>query len=735
MKLNLLTRLLITAIVAVSSLLPALAGTDVRIPENRVIYEVFVRNFSPEGTLRGVEAQIPRLKALGVDVVWLMPIYSPGLTDRWGTYASPYCVKDYKAIDPDYGTDADLRSLVTAIHANGMEIWLDWVANHTSTDNAWITSHPEYYVWENGSIKHPYGWNDVYQLNFDNAGMRDAMIDALKYWVREFDIDGYRCDYASGPGKAFWAQARAEVNQIKDIAWLAEDGGDGSNAELVRDVFDYNYAWGFSDNVRAIGSSNNASRLAELCNDLVNGDNARAYYGGKSRMVYLTNHDVVQDKGGSEEKALGDNLKPMTVMMFTVYGMPLIYNGQEVQYQCDNIMLSEKTPIDWNTGRSDITDLITRLAHIKHTEPALRTSSQSGALVNHTADNAGVYVYERRPAAGVDGHSVVVMLNLNSSPATFNVTSTLPADGWYQDAFSTSKVAFSATRSFTLPARGYAVYTYADDQSGDIVTPPVTPTRYVYVNDNSGWDNLYIYSYTNGTPNIETFGTWPGTQHSGTVEEDGVTYKQFTIPAGTTGSHYIILNKGTGGIGNQTAGGDPFVNLGDGDVYLTVSGTKLTVGKDQVVDPPVTDSYYVYIVDNTGWGRTLHLYAWANGQPEIFGSWPGAAPENTVNQRSGTVYAFSIPESAVGKTYNLIINNGGKDGDDWKAQLPDVTETLDHDIYLTATDYGTTAIDVISATDDDSPLEYYDLHGRRVHHPSGGIFIERRGSSVRKVAR
>ncbi len=145
------------AAVAATSL-GAWAAEDVRIPENRVIYEIFVRNFSPEGNFKGVEAQVPRLKELGVDVVWLMPIYKLGDIGKWGTYSSPYAVKDYKAIDPDNGTAEDLRSLISAIHANGMEVWFDWVGNHTSKDNVWVEEHPSFY---GKSFTSPNGWTSI----------------------------------------------------------------------------------------------------------------------------------------------------------------------------------------------------------------------------------------------------------------------------------------------------------------------------------------------------------------------------------------------------------------------------------------------------------------------------------------------------------------------------------------------------------------------------------------------
>lgn len=422
-----------------------------RTPANRVIYEVFVRNFSPEGTLKGVERQVSRLKELGVDIVWLMPIYTMGEKGKWGTYSSPYAVRDYKAVSPEYGSAEDLRSLVNAIHAAGMEVWLDWVANHTALDHAWVTQHREYYKTSGGNIVHPHGWNDVYQLDYSSNGLRAAMIDALQYWVREFDIDGYRCDYADGVPRDFWRQARAEVNRIKPIGWLAESGGDGDNAKLVSEdgMFDYNYAWGFRDKLAEFAGHGDVNALKRMCNELFY-DNA---YNGKSRMVYLSNHDVVQDKGGTEDRAMGARLAPLTVLQFTVYGMPLIYNGQEIKYSSGPISLAEKTPIAWNSGDANMMALVKSLTTLKHSEPALRTAGERGDLINYDANHSGVYVYERR----LGGESVVVMLNFSGSTAEFNVNGNLPSAP-YLDVFSGTSRNLAAADNFSLPPYGYAVY-------------------------------------------------------------------------------------------------------------------------------------------------------------------------------------------------------------------------------------------------------------------------------------
>lgn len=445
-------------------------SSEVHIPENRVIYEVFVRNFSPEGNLKGVEAQIPRLKDLGVDVVWLMPIYELGDTGKWGAYSSPYAIKNYTRIDPDNGTENDLRDLVKTIHDNGMEIWFDWVGNHTSMDNVWVSSHPEFYTKKEGEFVHPFGgaWKDVYELDRDNEAMQDEMVKSMQYWVNNFDIDGYRCDYASGPSPELWRKASERVlKNGKRIAWLAEDS---SKPSLVKNgYFDYNYCWDFQEKVLkgfANQSEPDIQALREACELLANDgltageskapdDTIANPYAGRSRMVYLVNHDVLQDQGGSGDIVYHKYLRPLTVLQFTVYGMPLIYNGQEIQYKSGGrVSLAEKTPIDWSRPDTVMTGLIKKLTELKHTQPALRTGSQSGKLTSlvTTADDS-IYAYKR--TAGDE--NVVVMLNFGDVARDFIVPSGLPK-GRYMDALTGETVDFNDSPKFHLPALDAAVF-------------------------------------------------------------------------------------------------------------------------------------------------------------------------------------------------------------------------------------------------------------------------------------
>ena len=202
--------------------------------------EVNVRQYTKEGTFAAFEQHLPRLKELGVDVLWFMPIHPISEKNRKGTLGSYYAVKDYKGINPEYGTKEDFKRLVDKAHEAGFKVILDWVANHTGCDNVWLSDHPDWYVKdEAGNPKSPYDWTDTYELNYDNKDMRAAMTDALKYWVTDFNIDGYRCDMAHEVPTDFWNDVRPALDSIKPVFMLAES----ENYDLLEHAFDANYSW------------------------------------------------------------------------------------------------------------------------------------------------------------------------------------------------------------------------------------------------------------------------------------------------------------------------------------------------------------------------------------------------------------------------------------------------------------------------------------------------------------
>lgn len=691
--------------------------------DNRVIYEVFPRIFSPQGNLKGVEAQIPRLKELGVDVIWLMPIYELGNEGKWGAYSSPYAVKNYKKVNPDYGTDADMHSLVNTAHAAGMEVWLDWVANHTALDHPWVSQHPEWY-WS--LTNHPHGWNDVWQLESSNSEMRAAMIDALKYWVSEFDIDGYRCDYASGPSTDFWRQARNEVNKIKDIAWLAEDD---SKPELVSSgIFDYNYAWGFHDRLLDFKDNGNIETLRNACKDLNEGN----AYRGRSRMVYLSNHDVNQDKGGTAANLFGDKLKPLTVLQFTVYGMPLIYNGQEIGLNRGAVSLAAKQDINWNAKDESVTALIKKLCELKHSHPALRTGSANAGLNNIQSNNGNVYAYSRTSG----GETLLVVLNFSGSQATPSLTG-IPT-GKYKEVFTDEQRDFtSAATQVSVPANGYRVYSTANSaQGGDdpVVTPdPVDPqpsgSLSINVLDFTGWNSLGLYGWGTNLP--EVFGSWPGQTYDGNVTYKGHTYKSFPVSDSYSGSDYnIIANDGQTHESGQEVQCDVDLLTLTGHHYMMV-GTN----GGAVLDANKT---YILLTDDYSWGSDRYLYTWIkDGDSEYTApgtpGWPGQAAAATLTTSDGrNVSAYEIPESLAGSELQLIFNDNSNQNS--------VTHSAGDPLEYFATSTGINAgvytgvSDLVAESSDESLTVYYNLQGYPVDNPSpGAIYIAVRGNKSSKV--
>ncbi len=418
--------------------------TELVSPNNRVIYEVNVRSYSAAGTFAAVKNDLPRLKELGVDILWLMPIHPVGQQNHNGTLGSPYSVRDYKAVNPAYGTLTDLKELVQAAHDKKMEVWLDWVGNHTSWDNAWVTEHLDYYAEKDGVRPYsPEGWNDVIQLDYNNANMRAAMIDAMSFWVKEANIDGFRCDAASYIPLSFWREARAAINPVKNITWLAE----GEKPEYM-DVFDYDYAWDFNNRLNTFGTDRNVQALSDACKSLFNNTG----YSTKGRMVFLTNHDL-NAYSGTEFARYGTATLPLTVLEFTIYDMPLIYNGQEIGMN-KSIGLFDNDKVAWTPVNQTMSTLIKKMIALKRSSPALESGSGRGTLSVLGVNNSNVLAYSRKKGDS----EVVVLLNFGSSPLAVRLSGNLPT-GEFTDYLKGGKLTFSADAMISLPANGYAVYT------------------------------------------------------------------------------------------------------------------------------------------------------------------------------------------------------------------------------------------------------------------------------------
>lgn len=333
------------------------------------IYEVNLRAQSSEGNLQGVIAKLQHIKDLGTNVIWLMPIYEQGVTN---SVNSPYCIKDYTKVSPEYGTLSDLRSLTDQAHALGMAVILDWVANHTSWDHPWISEHPEWYSKNSaGQIIIPPGtnWNDVADLNFDQAAMRKAQIDAMKYWVLEANVDGFRCDYADGVPFDFWQDAISELRALpnRDLLMLAE----GTRTDHYQAGFDLTYGWNYYGALKNVWTGNSTSTLTSSHQTEFSN-----IPGGKSKIRFTTNHDESAWDASPMSLFNGKNgaIAASVVNIFSG-GVPLLYTGQEVGKTGTTPFFSNST-INW-TANQDMLAAYQKIYSIYNGHAAARSQAIS----------------------------------------------------------------------------------------------------------------------------------------------------------------------------------------------------------------------------------------------------------------------------------------------------------------------------------------------------------------------
>ena len=433
------------------------AGPSTFVPNQHVIYQLDLYNFTSLGTLAAAQQRLDYLKDLGVDIIWLMPIHPRGILGRIGSLGSPYAPRDYHAVNPDFGTLADLQAFVAAAHQRGMQVWLDWVANHTAKDNVWITQHRNYY---NSTLTSPNGYGDVYQLDYSKEETQLAMIEAMEYWIDQADIDGYRCDYISSNTipTSFWTRAITALKSHKPgktITMLGEGDMANSVPRLLVCGWDYDYAWGFQSAL--VNNKNNPAGVLSQCRNLVND----LRFTDVSRMVYLTNHD--QNYNSSMNTQYGSNVYAFTVLTFTLYGMPLIYNGQETGYLINRKLdYFNRTPINWNSVDSKMQNTVKALTALKHSCDALIDNADRASEVQFmTTGNNNVVAYQRSHNA----QKCLVVLNLGTSSVTTNIWGLEPGE-WklaidvnnISAGLTATPVNFSSTQSFTVPANGYMVY-------------------------------------------------------------------------------------------------------------------------------------------------------------------------------------------------------------------------------------------------------------------------------------
>ncbi|MDJ0366423.1 alpha-amylase family glycosyl hydrolase [Hymenobacter sp. H14-R3] len=433
----------------------------VRHPEwaaNATIYEVNVRNYTPEGTFRAFEAHLPRLAKMGVVIVWLMPVHPIGTVGRKGSLGSPYAVQDYFAVNEEFGTLDDLRHLVQTAHELGLKVLLDWVANHTSRDNALITQHPAWYQYDaQGQLVPPVAdWTDVVALDYTNPELRAYMLEALRYWVREADIDGYRCDVAGLVPTDFWDEARPALEAIKPVFMLAEwdelypSGGltwEEFNADthLLEKAFDMSFGLRLHYLLDRIAEGQAA--LADIDTYLAA---ERAKYPPSVYLMHFTSNHDVNSWDGTETERLGPLTQPFAVLTALLPGMPMLYSGQEAGLN-RRLAFFDRDPIDW--AALPLQDFYTKLLQLKKRHPALRNGDAASNFQRLTTPD-GLYGFVREK----NGSAVIVVINATAEPLELPGQKMLvsPQKGLF-DVFSGEALTLAQAKARQVPAHGWRV--------------------------------------------------------------------------------------------------------------------------------------------------------------------------------------------------------------------------------------------------------------------------------------
>jgi cyclomaltodextrinase len=435
-------------LLVISSNIYAQKETTVVHPEwsiNSSIYEVNVRQYTPEGTFKAFQRHLPELKKMGIGIVWIMPINPIGEKNRKGTLGSYYSIKDYKTINPEFGTLEDFKDLVNAIHKQGMHVIIDWVANHSSWDNILTKTHPDFYKKDSlGNFIAPVpDWSDVIAFNYNNPKLWIYMENAMEYWIKECNIDGFRCDVAGMVPTPFWNFVRKELEKIKPVFMLAE----AESPDLHKHAFDMTYAWEFHH------------ILKKIYKGKMNVDSLDAYYKRENdnynpdayRMFFTTNHDENSWNGTVYER-FGDAVKTFAVLCGVVKGMPLIYSGQEAGLN-KALRFFDKDTIEWK--KSSLRDLYTKLVELKLSNKALRNGLSGGDIERiETNKDDKIFSFLREK----ENNKVFAVFNLSPEDQKIEISNDIISGG-YKDFLDDKEILLTSEYSIELPAWGYKVYT------------------------------------------------------------------------------------------------------------------------------------------------------------------------------------------------------------------------------------------------------------------------------------
>src|SRR5690554_5803698 len=410
---------------------------------NATIYEVNTRQYTPEGTFNAFANHLPRLQELGVDILWFMPIQTIGEKDRKGSLGSYYSIKNYTEVNSEFGTLDDFKEVVETAQSMGMKVILDWVANHTSRDALWVDAHPDWYVRDSlGDLNVMYDWTDIAQLDYSKPEMREAMIGAMKYWVREANIDGFRCDVAGELPTDFWVAAKDSLTNLKaDIFMLAE----AEKPALNESLFDAYYAWDFHHRMNVVAQGKEGVDSLRRSLDRM----MDRFSPGAIPMYFTSNHDE-NSWNGTEFERMGDAARSFAVLTYMLPGMPLIYSGQEAGLD-HRLAFFEKDLIDWS-DKHRFSDFYRELNSLRKTNKALLSQERDGEMVEISNDQPqAVWSFKRMN----EGDEVVCLFNFSKDVVKVTLSEALPGEGYL--SFPDS-AAVAAVKEFELDPWEYRIY-------------------------------------------------------------------------------------------------------------------------------------------------------------------------------------------------------------------------------------------------------------------------------------
>jgi glycosidase len=412
-----------------------------------VIYEVNVRQYSDESSFAAVEDDLDRIADLGVTTLWFMPVHPIGEINRKGTLGSYYSISDYRGINPEFGTAADFKRLVEAAHGRGLRVIMDWVANHTAWDHPWTESHPQYFATnEAGEFVPPYGfdWTDVIQLDYTEPTLWDAMFGDMVYWLNNYNLFGFRCDYSMGLPTAFWDEAARQLREVSpDIYLLSE----AETPQHQLQAFNTSYGFDMMHAINSVAAGDDGA--SHIDDDLAR--TAVRFPAGSSMLYYTTNHDENTWQGTVFER-LGGGVEVFAVLSYLLDGVPLIYNGQEAGL-AKRVEFFEHDPIDWRPH--PMAGLYRTLNGLRRDNPAIHTGATFRRVA--TTQNDAVYLVHRQAGE----HQILGLLNLTGHEVEFGAVDAVLAGEW-QDVFTGETVTLEPTLQSRLPAWGYRVLQHTE---------------------------------------------------------------------------------------------------------------------------------------------------------------------------------------------------------------------------------------------------------------------------------